>query len=200
MVVYKITNNKNGKIYIGQTTGSIKSRWSKHCSPLSHCVKLKNAIQKYGKDSFSIEIIKECSSKDELNKLEKSLICKYNSIENGYNLTTGGDAFNHNEETKRKIRNFRIGYKFSKEAKENMSKSASGRSMGEEQKKKISRSLKGSEPVNKGKGKLVRCLNNNKLYSCASEAARELNLRSTCVNGVASGRRRAIRGYRFIYE
>lgn len=154
MVVYKITNNINGKVYIGQTTAPIKERWSKHCSPSSNCVKLKNAIQKYGESNFTVEIIAECSNRDELNKLEKSLIQKHNSIESGYNLTDGGNAFNHSEETKDKIRKFRVGYRFSDEAKEKMSKSAKGRKMSEEQKKKISESLEGRPAHNKGKKKV----------------------------------------------
>lgn len=30
MVIYKITNDVNGKVYIGQTTFSISKRWGEH--------------------------------------------------------------------------------------------------------------------------------------------------------------------------
>jgi predicted GIY-YIG superfamily endonuclease len=32
MVVYKITNNVNGKTYIGKTSRSLEKRFSEHCS------------------------------------------------------------------------------------------------------------------------------------------------------------------------
>ena len=106
MMIYKITNLVNGKFYIGQTSASIKDRWSRHCNNGSHCTYLKNAIKKYGKDNFTIEEICVAKDRDELNKLEKSAIKEYDSLyPSGYNLTTGGDAFNHSEETKRKIGN-----------------------------------------------------------------------------------------------
>ena len=94
MIIYKITNKINGKIYIGQTSLSIKDRWSRHCNNDSHCTYLKNAIKKYNKENFIIEEIYIAKNRDELNKLEKSIIKEYNSLyPNGYNLTTGGYRF-----------------------------------------------------------------------------------------------------------
>ena len=57
MIIYKITNNINGKIYIGQTTQSLANRWSQHTKEISKCFRMKAAIKKYGKESFSIEEI-----------------------------------------------------------------------------------------------------------------------------------------------
>lgn len=101
MVVYKITNNINGKIYIGQTTRSISERWKTHISKHSGCVALKNAIDKYGVENFSLEIIEKHNDLDSLNKSEAHWIKQYNSISpNGYNLMTGGDNSLFSEESK----------------------------------------------------------------------------------------------------
>ena len=201
MVVYKITNKSNGKFYIGQTSTSIKERWSKHCNNGSHCTYLKNAIKKYGKENFIIEEIYIAKDRGELNKLEKAAIIEYNSLyPSGYNLTTGGDAFSHNEETKRKISKAQLGSKRGKEARENMSKAAKGKIISEQQKKDIANTLKGNIPVNKEKGKSVKCIDNNTIYSCASEAAKILKLDPLAINRVASGKRKTTGKLRFKYE
>lgn len=101
--IYIIKNklNKN-KVYIGQTRASIEQRWRQHRSGAKHRKNnnsvLYNAMNKYGEENFSIEIIKtiECDTKDELidllNELEIYYISKYNSVTpNGYNLTIGGN-------------------------------------------------------------------------------------------------------------
>ena len=55
-IIYKITNIINNKVYIGQTVNTIKQRWNKHCHS-NGCRSLYNAILKYGKENFNIEII-----------------------------------------------------------------------------------------------------------------------------------------------
>lgn len=101
MFIYKITNLINGKIYIGQTTKSVQSRWRKHCKKSSNgCSAIHNAIMKYGKDNFAIESVDTASNIEELNKKEKYWISSLNSIyPTGYNLRLGGDNSLHNETT-----------------------------------------------------------------------------------------------------
>ena len=63
--IYKITNHINGKIYVGQTTKSLKERFQKHCwgtteNDSYHLnMAIKKAIKKYGKENFTIELIEE---------------------------------------------------------------------------------------------------------------------------------------------
>lgn len=102
--IYKITNIANGKKYIGQTRRTIDVRFQEHygTSKTSACPKLKNAIRKYGKDKFTIEIIweGECTEA-ELNTREIEFIEIEKSIHpNGYNLTLGGSGGRHSDETK----------------------------------------------------------------------------------------------------
>lgn len=100
--IYKITNNVNGKVYIGQTIQTIKERFYQHCA--TKCsdsvlnMAIHRAIKKYGKSNFIIEVIEEVD-KDSLNDREKFWIEYYNSYNNGYNSTRGGqDSSTHCKE------------------------------------------------------------------------------------------------------
>lgn len=109
--IYIITNIVNSKKYIGQTWKTIQKRWSQHCTNEKHCIKLNRAIQKYGKDNFSIEIVDFAFTQPQADCIEISLILLYNSIKNGYNIRLGGSRGKHSEESKRKMSLSQIGNK-----------------------------------------------------------------------------------------
>lgn len=94
MVVYKITNKHNNKCYVGITKRTIQERFGEHCENASMGAKYKltNAIRKYGKDSFSIEIIEECETKEIAVLRETHWINTLNTYKEGYNMTLGGDG------------------------------------------------------------------------------------------------------------
>lgn len=97
MFVYKITNSVNGKVYIGITTKSVRSRWKAHlCNAFVKNVNyyLYKAMRKYGKEAFSIETIHEAESLVDLLEAEKRFITECNSYAtaNGYNQTLGGEG------------------------------------------------------------------------------------------------------------
>ena len=99
--IYKITNNINQKVYIGQTIMAPMQRWQKHKSDgkLNKPYPLYNAMKKYGIDNFSFEVLEEVSI-EELNEKERYYINLYNSYinfenSNGYNATLGGSTGNH---------------------------------------------------------------------------------------------------------
>ena len=91
--IYQITNDMNGKIYIGKTERSIQDRWKEHCRDYlkEHCEKrpLYSAMRKYGIEHFSIELIEETDSPEER---EIYWIEQKRSFKYGYNATTGGDG------------------------------------------------------------------------------------------------------------
>lgn len=89
-IIYKITNKVNGKSYIGQTRYTLEFRWRQHLHKKDN-VYFHNAIKKYGAENFSLEVLEECDL-DKLNSREIFYIAKYNTFENGYNLTLGGDG------------------------------------------------------------------------------------------------------------
>ena len=96
MIVYKITNKINNKVYIGITIRKLNERWNEHRSRISerkHC-HLYGAMDKYGVENFAIEQIDTATSKEELYSKEEYYIKLFNSNnpDFGYNMTQGGDA------------------------------------------------------------------------------------------------------------
>lgn len=87
-LVYKITNTLNNKFYIGCHKTS-----NKEDGYMGSGVHLKRAIQKYGVDKFTKEIIAECSSSEEMFAKEKELVVL---SESSYNMKLGGEGgFDH---------------------------------------------------------------------------------------------------------
>jgi group I intron endonuclease len=90
-----VTNQVNGKIYIGKTTRTLAQRKAAH---LCDARKNKNytfyrALRKYGFDNFSWEIIDSCSLIDDLIASEIRHIAEYKSHGPlGYNETDGGEG------------------------------------------------------------------------------------------------------------
>ena len=83
--IYKIENLINGKIYIGQSI-HIEKRWQEHCRTSSNSL-ISKAIQIYGKENFSFQILEEVQDISILNTLEAKYIKKFNSlVPNGYNI------------------------------------------------------------------------------------------------------------------
>ena len=98
--IYKYQNKINGHIYIGQSI-NLEQRKCNHKNAAfnenacDYNCQFHQAIRKYGWDNFDYEVIAEITpeeySQSLLNELEKFFIKYYNSFENGYNATEGGD-------------------------------------------------------------------------------------------------------------
>lgn len=89
--IYKIINDINNKIYIGQTSFSLEKRFKEHLADSDKIEKrpLYYAMRKYGKEHFKIELIEETNFP---NEKEKYWINYYDSYNNGYNATLGGEG------------------------------------------------------------------------------------------------------------
>jgi len=151
--LYMIKNIVNGKKYFGITTQNppIK-RWIGHKTVARRKVRktpLVHAMNKYGFDNFTFEVLVSDEKRDYIYNLEKEYIKKYKTQnrEFGYNLSDGGEinigftipknviekrsrdmkgkgnhfyGRSHTEETKKKISNSKKGVKLSEETKSKM--------------------------------------------------------------------------------
>lgn len=118
--IYKITNDINDKVYIGQTSKCRPNdRWSQHKSDSKNLREedhsaLHLAMHKYGVEKFHFEILEEADI-SLLDEREIYWISFYNSkVPNGYNISEGGKVprgipsklkgIHRTEEVKQKLR------------------------------------------------------------------------------------------------
>lgn len=92
-VIYVITNEKNGKQYVGATKTNLMQRWKYHIADMNtkRCRdrKLYSAMRTYGKENFSIKEIENVTDDERFDR-EKYWIGKLNTYRDGYNETLGG--------------------------------------------------------------------------------------------------------------
>lgn len=115
-IIYLYTNNINGKVYIGQTINEVKRKNEHKRASILRTPYFHKAIQKYGWNNFSYDVIYRYSSnntddvKEKLNFWEVFYIKEYDSTnpDKGYNLAEGGGGvagftYTKTEEHKKKI-------------------------------------------------------------------------------------------------
>jgi len=183
MIIYKIVNSITSDFYIGKTTGSLELRWQKHCRNSSNCRYLSNAIKKYGKSSFRLEVLKVCQSLEDLNISEKHFIKTMSPL---YNLTKGGDGGALIGES---LERMKIGVSKALKGKKKPHRTL-------EHSNKISKSLTGKP--NMKKRIPIKC-SNGLVYSGIKEASKLLNISAGNIHSVLKGYRKTAGGYSFGY-
>ena len=168
--IYEIQNTVNGKRYIGSSI-NIKTRWKQHKTTLksgkSQSIKLQNAWNKYGGQSFKFNIVEIVNgSKEELYKREQYWMDFFDSVENGYNMCPAAGSvagIKRSEKTKEKLSKAITGKIRSEETKRKISESKKLENLSEETRMRISEAQKGKklsletrEKIsNSGKGRIV---------------------------------------------
>jgi len=167
--IYKITNTVNGTIYIGKSI-DLSQRWFSHRSYLrkgTHCNQyLQRAWNKYGESAFIFEIIEYCNILD-IDQREIFMIAEYDTFNNGYNLTLGGEGCAGRIPTEKQREVFRIynataeprkGWNHSDEAKAKISKAHKGRKITNEQKESVRKAHLGKKLTEEHKEKIRQCV------------------------------------------
>lgn len=213
--IYKITNNINGKVYIGQSW-NIEKRWNehKHKNINTHNEHMYYAFMKYGIENFSFEVLKEFENTNypeillqkHLDRIEIMFIKYFDSTnrEKGYNKRTGGSNGKHSEESKIKMSKSKKGKQFSEEHKKNLSGEKHhlfGKHHSEKTKHKMSEAVKGEKHPNWGKklseeaknkiGKKIICLETGKIYASQKQASEELNINNKNISSACLGTRKS---------
>lgn len=194
MIIYKITNLKNNKTYVGQTTRSLEKRWKDHISYFKKSVDyiLYRAMKKHGIENFKIEQIDTAICKKELNKKEAHWIEKLQamSYQNGYNCLAVDNRLETSEFTKNKHRKNSIKKWNKKEYREKISNSL--RNFKLEQYKEKFNVYKALKKGSKEKGFFVGSWYNQK--TC------EKDLKISNIGPALNGLVAQCKGYIFEYE
>jgi group I intron endonuclease len=214
MVLYKITNLLNNKVYVGQTTRPLSHRWTQHLRD-SVCFDypLYRAIRKYGVENFKCEELLTANSIEELNKAEQQFINDLNTTNRyvGYNILPGGQNWKMPEEVKQKISKALKGKKFkqhiSKEKRSKIARENAKKAFSEDKLEKWA-VLNGSRPfkVYKAVCKQFRKRNQPSIYEkgefigqwlLTTECAKDLQINYKHIGSCLNKNRKQSHGYIF---
>ena len=175
--IYVTTNNVNGKKYIGQCSLQQKNKTESY---LGSGKALKAAISKYGRESFSREIIFVAFSAADLNWAEQTLIEEFNATKSAewYNIAPGGRASlgftgkKHSKERNEKLSEKMKGHAVSQKVIDNM------RKLGQAERSDVQRDVAKRIASSMGKANGIPITINDITYASSKEAMTALNIKS----------------------
>lgn len=206
MIIYKMENKTNGKVYIGQTKRNLNKRLQEHLwnkkTPIS------KALRSVGVENFQISIIDHADCKSELDEKERFYIKFYNSIiPNGYNICEGGEGVNglkHSLETRLRMHNSHIGKGIGKNnpmfGRIGVLNPFYGKKHTEDTRKKISECAKKNfKHAGNPRAKKIICIETNEIFDCITLAAGKYGINRGHINNCCTGKRRTCGGYHWCY-
>lgn len=209
-----ITNLVNGKRYVGKTQRGYLLRFEEHCNTVKNgsSTYISNAIAKYGRDKFKIELLQR-TEQDDWEYWERFYIHKYKTLwtQQGYNITEGGDSNPMN------IPSIRHKHRLAcntPEHKEKLAQAIKSRVVKDSTREKIrqnnlnnlERITSGFKAYNESRKTPVAIIDDYKItarFECASEACKFVgrpttesgNILATCDKYNKNGKRSKIFGY-----
>lgn len=219
--VYKHTSPSK-KVYVGITSLNVDKRWR---LGYKDCTLFNRAIEKYGWENISHEVIAEGLTKKEACDMECKLIAEYKANGMSYNCSTGGEltakgcvrseAFRQrlseankgkhlSDETKRKLSESHKGKTPAVtpaviEGRKKTANKLKGRSFSEEHRAKLSKPKESMQGGKHPQSRKVLCTTNGEVYMCVTDAARILELDASSICKVCKGKLKHYKGYVFEY-
>lgn len=216
--VYMHVQKDNKKTYIGITYHSNPNlRW-RNGKGYKNSIRFKNAILKYGWDSFLHIILCKNTTKERAIIIEKHFISIYKKLNLSYNIGEGGEGSeSFSEETKEKLSKYTPwikGKHHTKEARKLISEALKKRERTKETNLKISTSNKGHPyyPLtSEGRERIIKLQSKPVLqytkdgkfikeFNSAVEAERFLNVKGGHVSSCCTGKRKTAYGYKWCFK
>lgn len=204
--VYIHRLRQDGRVYIGQSClKDLKARSGTNGRRYRRCVKFYNAIQKYGWDAFDHIVLFSNLTLEEANALEAALIIKYDSINNGFNIYDGGRNHQYTLEQRKAMSERMKGDKnpnYGKPRPEAVKrKIGQANAISQKGKKHTPETLEKMRKAHQ-KYQPILCVETGKIYTCLSEASRDMGKGNSHIGEVCRGKRKTAFGYhwRFIEE
>lgn len=174
MIIYRITNLINGKLYIGQTSKTLNCRWAVHKS-CKRITPLTSALKKYGSENFSIFPIVTALAVQFMDELEREAIkCADCIYPKGYNLLDGGNVSHLRGRTP-----WNKGKKATEAAINNQSKAHLG--------------------LPASNRKTIVCVETGEVFESTYAASKSMNLQRSKISNVLHGKRKHTGGYTFVF-
>ena len=155
-IIYIARNEVNLKSYIGQTLHPLNRRRSHHLhlSEQESPTHFHNAIRYHGSDAFTWDILESDIPEYRLSNREELWIDFYDTFNNGYNMTTGGEGGTPSDEVRAEMSRTRKGRQHSDETKQKIGAFFKGKQLTEEHKRKIGEGRRGKKHSAEARAKL----------------------------------------------
>lgn len=190
-IIYKYTS-PSGKVYIGQTSQKIYKR-SRGGAGYVHCKYFYAAIEKYGWENFTREILKENLTLNEANYWEQYYIQFYcsNDRTKGYNITSGGNNHTLSEEGREKLSE--------KMTKNNPMKNPEIAEKVAQKRRGVKLSQQACDNISNGHKKQVECIETGENFESRQAAAKAYKVSPSGIGRAAIGEQKTSAGKHWRY-
>ena len=205
--IYILHNTVNNKLYVGTTSRKLYQRFNNGLG-YQHQKNIYDDICKYGWNKFNHKVFASNLSKEEAFNIEQIIIAKLREQIGDmlYNRDAGGEHGKHCVETKETLKQLNVGRIVSEEVRKKIKEARAKQVFSSEALAKRSAKMRGRKLPEKqriklieAKKKKVKCLENNTVYSSATEAAKALNVSLSGISQVCNNKIPSVKNLHFQY-